>query len=152
MTALTLAADLIARHEDVRLRVYDDATGQPVVPGYTLKGHPTIGVGRCLDRKGISASESDALLRNDLADALEGAIDFAGPAWHRIGEARQAVLIDMAHNLGAAGLAAFVRFRLALQGGSYEVAAAEMMDSRWARQVGRRAVTLATMMRTGQPE
>ena len=44
--------------EGVRLRVYDDATGEPLHPGMTLKGHPSIGYGRALDVNGISLKES----------------------------------------------------------------------------------------------
>jgi len=63
---------------------------------------------------------------------------------------RQAVLVDMAFNLGRAGLASFQKMRAALALGDFERAAAEMLDSLWARQVGRRARELAEMMQTGQ--
>ena len=45
---VTMAAELVG-DEAMRLFVYDDATGLPIEPGSTCKGHPTIGVGRGLD-------------------------------------------------------------------------------------------------------
>ena len=60
-------ATQLAEHEDVRLQVYDDATGRPILPGDTVQGHPTIGVGRKLDDdRGVSHDEAMMLLRNDL--------------------------------------------------------------------------------------
>jgi len=145
---LMRAAGMIRRHEGVRLRVYDDATGTELRPGYTLQGWPTIGIGRNLADPGISEAEAEILFGNDLKAALRVARSFAGPAWDRLDETRKAVLVDMAFNLGGR-LAAFVRLRAAVQAGQWEQAAREMLQSRWARQVGRRATELADMMRTG---
>jgi hypothetical protein len=36
-----------------------------------------------------------------------------------------------------------------MQSGRYEIAAVEMLDSLWARQVGKRAQTLSKMMKEG---
>lgn len=152
MTAATLAADLIRRHEGLRLTVYDDATGLPLRQGETLEGHPTIGFGRLLTSgRGISAEEADYLLANDLKIAAADAEKYVGKRfWSRLSPARQAVLIDMAHNLGLSRLRKFVRLRFALEAGEYAVAADEMLDSDWADQVGERARTLAAMMKSGE--
>lgn len=148
-SAAMLAERLIKRHEGLRLTAYDDATGEPLRPGMTLKGHPTIGYGRALDVRGIDAAEAEILLAVDLTKATAVAKEFAGDAWQRMGEVRRAVLIDMAHNLGRGGLYWFARFRIALQDGDFVGAADEMRNSKWARQVGARAERLAEMMRTG---
>ena len=59
-------AEQIMHHEGVRLAVYDDATGKPIVAGDTVQGNPTIGVGRLLtDDRGITEDEVMMLLRND---------------------------------------------------------------------------------------
>ena len=52
----------------------------------------------------------------------------------------------MAFNLGVGGLLAFTKMFAALQERDWDRAAAEMLDSRWARQVGDRAVRLAQQM------
>jgi lysozyme len=65
--AVSALGVLLEREEGLRLAVYDDATGKPLLPGMKVVGHPTIGIGRCLDRKGITEAEARALLENDLA-------------------------------------------------------------------------------------
>ena len=54
------------------------------------------------------------------------------------------------HHLGAVRFARFKRMLAAVDKMNFADAAKEMMDSRWARQVGKRARTLAAMMRTGK--
>lgn len=44
--------DQLERQESYRRFVYDDATGQEIVPGYTVQGNPTIGYGRDLMTEG----------------------------------------------------------------------------------------------------
>lgn len=63
---------------------------------------------------------------------------------------RKIVLIDMAFNLGVAGLMKFKKMLAAVDRQDWETAANEMLDSKWAKQVGTRAVKLATMMRQGR--
>jgi lysozyme len=55
----------------------------------------------------------------------------------------------MAFNLGSAKLCAFHRMIEALSEGDFDEAATQMLNSRWAEQVGHRAIKLAQMMRYG---
>ena len=64
-------------------------------------------------------------------------------------EVRQAVLIDMVLNLGWPRLSQFKKMFAALDAQDYIHASREMLNSRWADQVGMRAKRLADMMRTG---
>lgn len=107
----------------------------------------TIGHGRNLDDVGISRVEAEFLLKNDIDRAKACLVN--EPYWAKLDDVRQAVLIDMVFNLGWAGFSAFVRMRDALCKSDFTMAAAEMMASRWAAQVGRRARRLSDMMRTG---
>ena len=59
---------------------------------------------------------------------------------------RQAVVIEMAYQLGLPRLSTFVRFRAALRDRNFQKARVEMLDSRWAQQTPRRAHTLADRM------
>jgi len=59
---------------------------------------------------------------------------------------RQEVLLDMAYNLGVNGLLTFRKMIKALENRNYMEAAAEMLNSKWARQVGQRAVRLSELM------
>jgi lysozyme len=141
-------AALLAREEGLRLTVYDDATGQPLRPGSTLRGHPTIGIGRCLDRRGITAAEALALLENDLAEIRAGVAQ-ALPWVAELTPNRRTVLEAMAFQLGLAGLLGFKGTLAALRRGDHEAAAAGMLASLWARQTPARAQRMAAMMRAG---
>ncbi|MCV6587566.1 MAG: hypothetical protein OIF57_00865 [Marinobacterium sp.] len=71
------------------------------------------------------------------------------PIFTRLDAARQLVLANMAYNLGVPRLKGFRKMWRALEQGDYKLAAAEMLDSRWARQVGKRATELAEQRRAG---
>ena len=114
-------------------------------------GKTTIGIGRNLDDKGLSDDEVFHLFNNDTADAIED-VRHCFSCYDQLSEARKMVLGDMAFNLGRARLAKFVRFIGAVHLGKYDEAAEHMLDSLWAKQVGQRALTLATMMREDTTE
>lgn len=111
-------------------------------------GKLTIGYGHNLDENGITPEVAHLLLQTDLAAAHR---DVAAklPCMEVLTEARQFVLVDMCFNMGIKRLLGFKKMLSALKAGDYERAAAEMLDSRWAAQVGRRAKELAEMMKTG---
>lgn len=133
--------DLITRHEGVRLKPYRDSVGKL-----------TLGIGRNLDDVGITVSEAQYLLENDLGRVCAD-LDSRLPWWRTLDLVRQMVVQDMAFNLGIGGLLGFTQMLAHVEAGRYPEAAGEMLDSRWARQVGdepgQRAHTLAAMMRTG---
>ena len=54
----------------------------------------------------------------------------------------QEVIVNMCFNMGAPRLAKFKKFIAGVNAGDWNTAAIEMMDSRWAKQVGNRAVRL----------
>jgi len=71
--------------------------------------------------------------------------------WMReLDDARFGVCINMCYNLGTTKFRGFKQFRRALEAGMYAIAAAEMLDSRWAGQVGRRSDRLYKQMMTGE--
>lgn len=123
-------------HEGWRPHPYLDTTG-----------HWTIGFGRNLSEVGISRDEGMLLLEHDLAAAGETLYRIA-PWAIDLDEVRRAVLTDMCFNLGPK-LGEFRRTLDAVKAGDYDSAAALMVQSKWAKQVGTRAVRLAEMMRHG---
>jgi lysozyme len=62
---------------------------------------------------------------------------------------RMRVLANMCFNLGIGKLLGFKNALGAMQRGSYAIAAAAMLNSAWAAQVGARAQRLAKAMETG---
>ena len=85
------------------------------------------------------------LLANDLK-RVEVELDSNVPWWRNLSEARQNVLLDMCFNLGISRFLQFKNFLAAIQDGRWEVGYREMLDSRWADQVGARAQRLAKAM------
>jgi lysozyme len=59
-------------------------------------------------------------------------------------------MINLCFNLGLTRLRGFVKALEAMSRGQYDVAADEFMDSRWASQVGDRAVEVTDLIRTGE--
>lgn len=129
-------SDILIKHEGLRLRVYNDSVGIP-----------TIGVGRNLVNRGITKVEALYLLENDIKDFTDQLSERlywfdAQP------EKSKLVLIDMAFNLGIAGLLTFRNTLEHIKNGEYQIASEEMLLSKWAKQVGIRAVELSNILKS----
>lgn len=147
-------AELVAvlrREEGCRLTVYDDATGKPIGPGSVVMGHPTIGIGRALNRRGISQAEAEAMLARDVAELVEQVpkLPALSACWPNLAPARRLVLVAMAFQMGLEGLAGFRNTLALVAAGRYAEAADGMMQSLWARQTPARAGRMADIMRRG---
>tara|TARA_Y100000361_G_scaffold114854_1_gene105440 strand:+ start:3234 stop:3644 length:411 start_codon:yes stop_codon:yes gene_type:complete len=108
-------------------------------------GKNTIGVGRNLDDRGITEDESDYLLSNDIdlcVEELEGTF----PWFATLSDARQRVMVNMCFNLGLSRLLGFEKFLAAMEAGDWETAGIEMLDSKWAVQVGNRSERLKDLV------
>jgi lysozyme len=112
----------------------------------------TIGVGRLVDASkpgaGLRPDEIDYLLQNDIHDRID-ALTRALPWFQNLSDERKGVLIAMAFQLGTEGLLQFKQTLAAVQGGRYDEAAFDMLQSRWAQQTPARAKRLAEQMRSG---
>jgi lysozyme len=111
-------------------------------------GKITGGVGRNLTDRGFSEDEIDLMLANDIRD-VEVQLDKHLPWWREMNDVRQNVLANMCF-MGIGKLLGFKNTLAFMQAKRYDAAALGMLDSLWAKQVGQRAVRLATMMRTGE--
>ena len=90
--------DLLEKHEGLRLKPYDDATGKP--PGdKPIHGFLTIGVGRNLTSVGISRNEARLLLKADIGKATSHAKQYKW--FSTLNPARQAVVVSMVFNMGS---------------------------------------------------
>lgn len=130
--------DQLTLHEGKRRKLYRCSAGY-------LSG----GVGRNFDAVGLREDEIALMLRNDIAEA-ERHLDTRMPWWRQLDEIRQRVMVDMMFNLGPGSLSKFHNTLLSIRDGRYTDASRSMLQSKWARQVGKRAVRLAHMMKTGQ--
>lgn len=111
-------------------------------------GFWTIGYGRCIEKIGISQEEALFQLENDINNAVQSVKDRI-PWVSRLNEVRQAVLFEMAFQMGIERLLKFVNTLAHVFGGRYKLAADAMRDSLWARQTPNRASVLAARMETG---
>lgn len=128
----------LKRDEGTRLKIYQDSVGKW-----------TIGTGRNLSDVGISQDESDFLLKNDIDKATQQLAESI-PWTSQLDDARHGALVNMAFNLGIHGLMGFKNTLAMIQAGDYTRAAANMLDSKWAEQVGPRAHRLAKQIETGE--
>ena len=62
--------------------------------------------------------------------------------WKELDDNKQRVMVNMCFNLGYPRLSKFKKFLAAMEKHDFETAAIEMMDSKWANQVGLRAERL----------
>ena len=129
----------LVRHEGLRLKPYRCTAGKL-----------TIGVGRNLDDCGISQKEAYALLDNDIQNCEQQLLDEIPVIYSALDEVRQSVLLNMCFNLGLKGLLGFNNTLAFIASGDWERAANGMLASKWAKQVGFRAIELSEMMRKGK--
>jgi len=127
--------------EGCRLKAYKDTVGVWTI-GYGHTG-PEV-------QKGLvwTQEKAEAVLIADVrkhnAELLRRAPWISG-----LDPVRQRVLFNMAFNLGINGLLGFKNTLAYVQAGKYDFAADGMLKSKWAGQVGDRAVRLAKLMRGG---
>jgi lysozyme len=128
------ASEILIKHEGLRVRPYRDTTG-----------HLTIGVGRNLDDRGITKEEALYLLENDIKAFSE---DLSERLYYydALPETAKLVLLDMAFNLGLNGLLTFHQTLEHIKQGDYKEASKSMLQSKWAKQVGGRAIELSNLL------
>ncbi len=136
MNLQRLALDL-KDHEGCRLKAYRDSLGIL-----------TIGYGLNLEEWTITQEMAERLLFDKIRVAIDDAKALC-PLFDDLGDIRQEVLANMAYNLGRSRLKGFKLMFKAIEEANYTWAAEEMMDSKWAVQVGPRATELAQRMRLG---
>jgi lysozyme len=129
----------LVRHEGLRLKPYRCTAGKL-----------TIGIGRNLDDCGITQSEAYVMLINDIMNCEKQLQAKIPDIYNGIDEVRKSVLLNMCFNLGINGLLGFKNTLAFVKAGDWERAANNMLVSRWAKQVGRRAIELSELMRKGK--
>lgn len=118
--------------------------GRRPIPYQDSRGIWTVGYGHNLTSGALSEAAISQILADDLLIADTACRTL--PVWSGLSEVRQGVLLNMVFNLGLAGFMRFRKLYAALESEDYPQAAAEMLDSAWAKQVGARAGRLAKQM------
>jgi lysozyme len=148
--------DMLSLNEGNKPKVYKDS-----------KGNRTIGVGfnledsanrKFLKKEGIDINELFAgreltdretrtLYNHSLTQAFKDAQSY-DPNFAKRPEAVKMTLVDMAFNLGLTRLNKFVDMKAGLKNNDYNVAADEMVDSKWYKQVKSRGPRMVQVMRS----
>jgi lysozyme len=121
--------------------------GLELKPYQCTSNKTTIGVGRNLSDNGITYSEAMMLLQNDI-DTVVAELKQRYEWFEELPPRAKLVLVDLGFNLGVPTLANFKKMLADIQDGLWESAAINLLDSRYAKQVGRRATYNASMLET----
>ena len=126
----------LKRHEGFRSKPYQCSAGKL-----------TIGYGRNLDDNGITKDEAYQLLLNDVGICSKQLL--AEFVWfNKLQSLPRAVLLNMCFNLGISRLRKFKKTLKFFEEYQLSKAADEMLDSKWEKQVGKRAIELSDLLRT----
>lgn len=114
-------------------------------------GYPTFGIGHLITEADeehgkpvgtpITEQRVNAVFDSDVETYVSEAKKVFPNLTELPGEAQE-VIVNMTFNMGAPRLSKFKKFIAGVNAGDWNTAAVEMMDSRWAKQVGNRAIRL----------
>lgn len=130
---------------------YKDSVGKWTVGvghNITANGLPAPMVVEILEVGGISDASIIQLLGLDVDKAIKDASIIG--VYQNLDAPRQSVLADMVFNMGVASVLNFVNTLGYLGRGDFKNAATQMLQSKWADQVGSRAIELARILETGE--
>ena len=130
-------------------------------PYYCSAGYPTIGIGKRIGPKGAPLSNYQFTASRQLAavwlseELQQKVADMSThanitAAMASCNDARKAILISMAYQMGADGLAKFANTLKAVAEQRWDDAANGMLNSAWAKQTPNRAARHAEQMKTGE--
>lgn len=140
----------IEKIKEIKAEIISEEGFSPYAYSDSL-GYMTIGYGRCIDKRkgsGISRYEAGVLLENDIRAALiflKQDISFFDSLPDGVARA----LVNMAYQLGLAGVLRFKKMLAAMEKKDWKEAAAQALDSEWAKQTPARAKRIASMIEAG---
>jgi lysozyme len=147
---------LIEQHEGRRSSVYTDSEGILTIGvGFNLQeqsARARIGVlgvdydALCTGQASLTNVQIDTLFDPDLDTATADAAKLVPDFWNQPDHTQEAT-VDMIFNLGGPRFSQFVNLIAALKVKDYLTAAAEMADSKWAKQVPNRAADDIALVR-----
>ena len=131
----------IKLHEGFRDHVYLDSLGKLTCGwGHHLYPGSKVPVEVC-----------DIFFKQDLRAAEHDYQTLIGTSLReKLNVCRGHVIVEMVFNMGIQKVLQFRKMWSAIYDGDFDRAAAEMLASTWASQVGQRAITLAELMRKGE--
>ena len=114
--------EMLIKNEGLCLNLYKDSLG-----------YNTIGVGRCLDKNGLSEDEAMYLLENDINRVVAN-LDKMWEVWRSFPVPAQEVCVDMAFQMGITGFMNFRQTRALMEMGCWLEASEEILRSKYNTQ------------------
>ena len=130
---------MLRKHEGLRLVPYKDT-----------EGHLTVGYGHKIEGSKITQEIAELLLEMDLYRVSLDFLKLPLVIIRNLNQPRKRVIMNMLFNLGYPKFMGFKKMLHAIEVKDFNHAANEMLDSKWAGQVGQRAIELAQIMRSGE--
>ncbi len=141
----------LKRDEGFRQYAYADTEGvMSIGYGYNLVANPlklSLEHLKKMRNDGISEQSAEDILII-CANNAEHECEQNFPWWGKLSINRQCVLINMCYNMGIKKLLKFKITLSLIEKGDYTEASKQMLKSKWAKQVGNRALRLSEKMRT----
>lgn len=145
----------ITKHEGKRNKVYKDSLGIPTIGvGFNLTRADAPKILKSLDldynkvlsgEQSLTDREINLILTYDINRAISDAKKFIKNFDTLPTDAKTAI-IDMSFNMGLGRLQQFKKFKNAIETNNFELAAKEMKDSNWYKQVKNRGIELVRMV------
>lgn len=137
MSYLDILGPQITLDEGKRSKMYLDS-----------RGIPTIGIGHNLRDRVISERAIQVIFEDDVAIAEIDARALV-KTFDELSDVRKAAVVNLAFNMGYAVLSQFKRTLALIDAGDFSSAADALLESRYAAQVGARALRVADALRRG---
>lgn len=128
---------VLRRHEGFRDRVYIDTVGKR-----------TVGYGWNIDDTPMYREAANIQMKLKLEE-IEAALLRLYDWYPNLSQARRDVVLNMSYNLGVDGFDKFQNTIYLLANSKFLEASQEMLKSKWAKQVGNRAITLSEAIKNG---
>ena len=148
--------DMLVLNEGNKPKVYKDTKGIPHIGiGFNLEDAANrkflkeegININELLDGRKLTKRETKTLYNRSLTQAFKDAQSY-DPNFAKRPEAVKMTLVDMSFNLGLTKLNKFEKMKAGLMNNDYNVAADEMIDSNWYKQVKDRGPRMVQVMRS----
>lgn len=148
--------NFIKEHEGYRPQVYIDTVGKPTVGiGLNLKREdaPALVTSAGANYNAVLSGQQKltdeqikAIFKSTLAIAYADAKKFM-PNFDYLPKNLKLVILDLSFNMGYTRLSKFIKFKEALLVKDYNAAARELMNSKWATQVGNRVNSVVSLLK-----
>ncbi len=127
-------AKQLLQHEGIRLKPYKCSANKL-----------TIGIGRNIEDVGINEQEAFYLLFNDI-DAVTTQCQKNFDWFDELSDLRQEAIVNLVFNMGLSKFMQFKKTIAYIADGQFDQAGSELLNSRYADQVGQRAIDVANQL------